>query len=106
MWSTARILRLITCILEAILAIPIFGGSVILLFSYVPLGIMLVLHIITLIFSTNTNETKAGSIIGIITSVLGWIPFVGWALHLVSAIVLLIGTIKPSNTNSNNTIVG
>ena len=90
MWSTARILRLI----------PVLGGSIVVLFAWVPLGVMLILHIITLIFSVNTNEAKAGSIIGIITSLLGAIPFVGWALHLVSAIVLLIGTIKPTNAHS------
>lgn len=92
--STSRILRLVTGILEAVLGIPILGGLIVIGMAWTPLGIMFILHIITLIFCSKENKDKAGSILGIITSCLAWIPFVGMALHIVTAIILLISAAK------------
>jgi hypothetical protein len=87
--SNSRTLKLISGIGEAILAIPVLGGIIVLSFSWMPLVIMLVLHIITAVVSANERTSKFPSILGIATSALGWIPIVGWFMHLVSAIVLL-----------------
>jgi hypothetical protein len=95
--STARVLILVTGILEAILGIPLLGGAIVLAFVYTPLFVMLVLHIITLVFASSESKPKAGSILGIVTSVIGWIPFVGMAMHIASAIVLLITASKSEN---------
>ncbi|WP_078381352.1 hypothetical protein [Sutcliffiella halmapala] len=83
-------LKWVTGGLEAFLAIPIIGGITVLSLAYAPLGILLVLHIITLVFSVQDGEKKHGSIWGIVTSCLAWIPILGWALHTVTAILLMI----------------
>ncbi|SDC32196.1 hypothetical protein SAMN05421663_10269 [Terribacillus halophilus] len=88
--STTRNMKLITGVLEAILAIPVLGAIIILSNGWMPLVIMLVLHIITLMLAVQVQGPLAGSIVGIIASCLGWIPFVGWMLHAAAAIVLLL----------------
>lgn len=102
--SNARILKLISGIGEAILAIPVLGGIIILSFSWMPLVLMLVLHIITAVVCSNERASKIPSFLGIVTSAIGWIPIVGWFMHLVSAIVLLIAASRNSNTSFNSHI--
>jgi len=88
--KTSTTLKWITGGLEAFFAIPILGGIVIVATAYNPLWIMLGLHIVTLVFSAREFEGKTGSILGIVTSVVGWIPFVGFIMHIITSIVLLI----------------
>ncbi|RKD69660.1 hypothetical protein ATL39_3086 [Sinobaca qinghaiensis] len=76
--------------LEAFLGIPILGGLVIISLAWVPLAMMLVLHIIGLVFANKENRSKTGHILGILASALGWIPGVGMVLHILAAIFLLI----------------
>ncbi|TFD97711.1 hypothetical protein [Jeotgalibacillus salarius] len=83
-------LKWITGGLEAFLAIPILGGIIIFGTSWTPLGIMLALHIVTLIFAARDFTSKTGSIFGIVTSVVGVVPFLGFIMHLVTAIILLL----------------
>ncbi|EGK08254.1 hypothetical protein ACFQ49_13750 [Kroppenstedtia eburnea] len=92
--STARILKWISGILEAVLAIPVLGGLIVLGNGYAPLGVMLILHIITMAVSSQAGVKKHGSILGIITSCLGWIPVLGWILHAVTAIALILDAAK------------
>lgn len=79
----------ITGLAEAFLAIPFIGGGFVLSTGYTALGVMFVLHVITLFFCFREYSPKSGSILGIITSLMSWIPLIGWVLHLISAIVLL-----------------
>lgn len=88
--GTSTTLKWVTGGLEAFLGIPILGGSIVIGFGWTPLLIMLVLHIVTLVFSVNHYQNKHGSILGIITSLLAWIPFVGMILHMITGVVLLI----------------
>ena len=83
-------LRLTTAILESLLAIPILGGSIIVSLVWTPLLVMLVLHIITLVMSVRERTSIYGNIVGIVASVLGIIPFLGMALHILAAILLWI----------------
>lgn len=92
--SISRILKWISGGLEALLGIPVLGGSIILGLAWTPLIVMAILHIITLIFSSKENENKHGSILGIVTSVVGWIPFVGMVLHIISAVILMVDAAK------------
>lgn len=89
-----KILKLITAIGESILGIPLLGGTIIVSLLWIPLVVMFILHIITLIYSSKENTSKAGSILGIITSVLGWIPILGMFMHIITAILLWIGFLK------------
>ncbi|MFC4076175.1 hypothetical protein [Salinithrix halophila] len=101
--SAARIMKWITGGLEALLGIPILGGLIVLGGSYAPLGVMLLLHIITLIISSSRKVDKHGSILGIITSCLAWIPIVGWLLHMITAVILLVNASKPEPADKERT---
>jgi hypothetical protein len=63
---------------------------------------MLVLHIVTLVISVNEKSGKTGSIVGIITSCIAWIPFVGMIMHLISALLLLIDAAKKETYGRTN----
>ncbi|WP_409342279.1 hypothetical protein [Paenibacillus sp. MBLB4367] len=91
---TSKLMKWITGGLEALLGIPFLGGLIVLSLSWVPLIIMLVLHIVTLVISVNERSGKAGSVVGIITSCIAWIPFVGMIMHLITAVLLLIDAAK------------
>jgi len=86
----STILKWVTGGSEAVLGFPIVGVSIIVGFAYVPLLIMLGLHIFTLVIVSREGTKKSGSIMGIITSSVGWIPGVGITLHIITAIILLL----------------
>lgn len=92
--QTSKTLLLVTAILEAILGIPVLGGIIILSLLWIPLGIMLILHIVTLIYCAREGNDKHGSILGIITSVLAVIPFIGMMMHIVTAVLLFVSATK------------
>ncbi|KAB8138992.1 hypothetical protein F9U64_02505 [Gracilibacillus oryzae] len=92
--SVSTLFKWITGGLEAFWGIPIIGGTIILGFAWLPLLVMLILHIVTLIFSIQEKKSFHGSIIGIVTSCLGWIIFLGMIMHIISAILLLMDAYK------------
>ncbi|ODB53262.1 hypothetical protein A7311_24100, partial [Paenibacillus polymyxa] len=92
--SYSRILKWISGIFELVLAVPIVGGAIVMGTGYSALGFMLILHAVTLILSLRNQEAIYGSVWGVLTSLLAWIPFVGWALHLIAAILLMISGSK------------
>lgn len=92
--SKSKILKIITGALEGLLAIPIVGGSIILAGFYIPLAVMFVLHLISLILASKENKSITGNVLGLITSIAGVIPFLGWAMHLATAIVLTVEAVK------------
>lgn len=99
--SGSRVLKWITGALELILAIPVIGGTIVISSWYTVLGVMLILHIVTLVLSNTNKEPKYGSIMGIITSLLAWIPILGWILHLLTAIFLMVTAAQKSkNTDA------
>lgn len=98
----SMLFKLIAIISEGILGIPVVGGSIVLAFVWIPLVIMLFIHILGLIFANMEGKSTTGHILGIITSVLGWIPFLGWILHCVTFIVLLTDIIADSKNNQRN----
>lgn len=86
----SRVMKWITGSFELVLAIPVIGGSIVITSWYTVLGVMFVLHLVTLVLSSKNNEPKYGSVMGIVTSLLAWIPFLGWLLHLLTAIFLMV----------------
>ncbi|NDI34748.1 hypothetical protein [Chengkuizengella sediminis] len=94
--GASKNLKWVTGGLEAILGIPILGGSIVLGLAWTPLIIMLVLHIITLAVCSKEGSTKTPSIVGIITSCIAWIPIVGMIMHIITAILLLVSAAKSS----------
>lgn len=95
--STSRILKWVSGGLEAILAIPFIGATIIIGFFWLPLLFMLALHIVTLVLTRRDGGAYTGSVLGIITSCIGWIPFVGMVMHILSAVFLMIDATKPDN---------
>jgi len=96
--SSSKILKWITGALEIFLGIPVLGGLIIIGTYYTPLFVMLVLHIVTLILSAKNREAKYGSVLGIVTSLVAWIPFVGMILHIITGILLMVSAAKKENS--------
>lgn len=94
MMKVSTILKWVSGGLEALLGIPVLGGAIVLGFAWTPLFAMAILHIVTIIFSARENENKHGSILGLVTSLLAWIPFVGMTLHIITAIILMVDAAK------------
>ncbi len=88
--SLSRILRYLTGGMEALLGIPLIGGSIVIGFGYTPLFVMFVLHIVTMVICSKERQDKSGSIVGVVTSCIAWIPFVGMIMHIITALILLI----------------
>ena len=103
--SVSRILKWVTGAFEAILGIPLIGASIILSFAWTPLFAMLILHIITLVMTKRDNGASTGSILGIITSCVGWIPLVGMVMHILSAIFLMINAATPDDQSVNKATI-
>ncbi|MDH6370772.1 hypothetical protein M2444_002557 [Paenibacillus sp. PastF-3] len=101
--SASKSMKWITGSCEIILAIPFLGAAIVMFSGYSVLGLMFILHLVTLIVSSKNQESIYGSVLGIITSLLAWIPFVGWGLHLITGILLMVSggqkTRYPSNRN-------
>jgi len=104
--TIARTLKWITGAFEAVLGIPILGGLIVLGFSWTPLFVMLILHIVTLVFTKVEKDGPAvGSILGIITSCVGWIPILGMIMHILTAVCLMVTAAIPSRDDDPNTII-
>lgn len=88
--STPRILKWVSAGLEAFFGIPLLGGAIIVRFLWTPLVLMLILHVFTLILSRREGYDSGGSILGIVTSCIGWIPIVGMIMHLISAVFIIL----------------
>ncbi|WKB36571.1 hypothetical protein QS257_05895 [Terrilactibacillus sp. S3-3] len=86
----SRILKWVSGGLEAFWGIPVIGGFMIIGMAWLPLPMMLALHIVTVVFSVKENKAITGNILGIITSCIGWIPVIGMIMHIISAIFILI----------------
>ncbi|KIL50073.1 hypothetical protein KP77_14480 [Jeotgalibacillus alimentarius] len=86
----STIMKWVTGSLEAVLAIPILGGTLIISTGWSILWIMLALHIVALIFAAREFTSKTGSIFGIFTSVFGFVPLLGFIMHVITAIILLL----------------
>lgn len=95
--SPSKILKWITGGAEAFLGIPFIGGIYIISQGWTPLFVMLILHIITLLMTKKDGGITGGSVIGIITSVVAWIPIVGMLMHIITAIVLFITALMPNS---------
>lgn len=102
--SPSRILKWVSGGLEAILGIPLVGASIIISLLWLPLLVMLALHIVTLVLTKKDGGASTGSILGIVTSCVGWIPFVGMIMHIISAIFLMIDASKPDDYALNKNI--
>lgn len=94
MKSTVRVTKWVAGGLETLLGIPVLGASIIIGLVWTPLAIMLVFHIVNLVLSKNEDLPVAGSILGIVGNAIGWIPFVGMIMHILTAIFVMVEAYK------------
>ncbi|ALL22717.1 hypothetical protein ABEX41_05635 [Bacillus tropicus] len=98
MKDTVKLLKWVTGALEALLGIPVLGGTIVVSLLWLPLLFMLILHIVTLILAKKANMSANGNVLGIVTSCLAWIPFVGMILHILSAIFIMMDAARKEET--------
>ncbi|MFJ8367345.1 hypothetical protein ACIQ61_13985 [Bacillus cereus] len=98
MKDTIKLLKWVTGALEALLGIPVLGGTIVVSLLWLPLLFMLVLHIVTLVLAKKANMSASGNVLGIVTSCLAWIPFVGMILHILSAIFIMMDAARKEET--------
>ena len=96
MSNMSKLLKWITFALEAFFAIPLIGGAYILSHGWLPLGIALLLHIVAILSLLKDRRSIIGNGLGVIASLVGIIPVIGWFMHAITAIVLLIEAITGS----------
>lgn len=96
--DTVKLLKWGTGALEALLGIPVLGGTIVVSLLWLPLLFMLVLHIVTLVLAKKANMSASGNVLGIVTSCLAWIPFVGMILHILSAIFIMMDAARKEET--------
>lgn len=75
---------------ELILAIPFIGGTIVVASGWQALTLGLVIHIVALGIAIGSRTSVIPSVFGIVTSLLAWIPILGWILHTVTCIVYFI----------------
>lgn len=100
--SLSRLMKFVTGGMEAFLGIPIIGGAFVIFTSYSALWVMLALHIVTLLICHKENAGRIGSVAGIITSCLAWIPVVGMIMHIVTAILLIFSALAQQDNVSRH----
>ncbi|WP_242268139.1 hypothetical protein [Bacillus cereus group sp. BfR-BA-01352] len=98
MKDTVKLLKWVSGALEALLGIPVLGGTIVVSLLWLPLLFMLVLHIVTLVLAKKANMSANGNVLGIVTSCLAWIPFVGMILHILSAIFIMMDAARKEET--------
>ncbi len=92
--NPAMIVFLVAASVEAYLAIPVLGGlTVFSSFGTLLIG-TLILHIVAYKFAQDEGMSNVAPITGIVTSILAWIPFLGWTLHLITFLAYLFYILK------------
>lgn len=91
---TTKVLKWVSGGFEALWGLPVIGGMLIVSAYWTPLLLMLALHIVSLVLASKAGKKKTGHILGIIASCVGWIPFVGMVMHILTAIFLMIEASK------------
>ncbi len=97
--NTANDLKLFSAIAETILAIPILWWSLIIWMLWIPLFLMIILHVVTIVFINKANISgfKVWNIIWIIWNILWFIPVVWMLFHMTTAVILWIEYSKKNN---------
>lgn len=98
MRTLGLILSLLALVLEGTMAIPVLGGTLVIASAYILLIVAFIVHAGVLTVRILDKGKDGGSyvspIFGLVTSVLAWIPFVGFAMHVVTFILYIIDFAK------------
>ncbi|OYD59831.1 hypothetical protein CGZ90_05115 [Fictibacillus aquaticus] len=96
----SKVLKLVSGSFELLLGFPILGGMFILATGWTPLWFMFFFHLVTLIICAKEGTRYYGSVLGLAASALGWIPFLGMGLHILSGIVLVADGLMTKDSRS------
>lgn len=96
MSPVAKLFKWGTCVYEAFLALPVLGGLFIIANGWVPLAVAFLLHAVAIVILQRERKPIVGNVLGIITSILAFIPLLGWIMHGITALVLLVEGISSS----------
>lgn len=67
--------------------------------AWAPLGIAFLLHAVAIIILLRERGPIIGNAVGVVTSVVALIPFVGWVMHAITAIILLVEGLSGARRN-------
>lgn len=96
MSPVAKLFKWGTCLYEAFLALPLIGGLFIIANGWVPLAIAFLLHAVAIVVLQREHKPFMGNVLGIITSILAFIPIVGWIMHAITTFILLMEGVSAS----------
>lgn len=77
-------------LIELFFAIPILGGAIILANSWIPLILLVILHAMGTYYANENGKRKIGHILGIVGNIIAFIPVIGWLVHVIVGVTLLI----------------
>jgi hypothetical protein len=102
--SISGLLKWISGGFEAFLGIPFLGGTIILASGWAPLSFMFFFHLVTLIVCVMQKQRIHGSVLGLITSVVGIIPVIGMIMHILTALVLIVDAARGDRKKNDHII--
>ncbi len=97
---TGKRLYMVAVVLEGFFAIPVVGGLMIFSSAYVLLVVAFLLHLSALIFGKDENLFKLAPVFGMIASILGFIPGLGWVLHVITFCLYLYAILSRQQVES------
>lgn len=100
MSSIGKLFKWGTFAYEAFLALPFIGGAFVVANAWAPLGVAFLLHAIAVVILLRERGPIVGNIVGVVTSVVALIPFVGWIMHAITAVILLVEGISGSRRST------
>lgn len=92
--SLSRTVLVIAAVWESLLAVPIIGGMFVISWMWGPLIVSFMLGFAGFVVCAKERRSVFGSVLQMIAGVLGFVPFVGWALHVVAALVLWLSAVR------------
>lgn len=78
---------ILVAVFETVLAIPLLGGLLVMGSGYTLLFVGFVLHVIVLACSLESDFGFVAPLVGVLFSLVAWIPFVGWVGHVIIAVL-------------------
>ncbi|WNB91212.1 hypothetical protein [Bacillus sp. NEB1478] len=102
--SVSRLLKWVSGGIEAFLGIPFLGGIIVIASGWAPLQFMFFLHLVTFIVCLVQKQRFHGSIVGMITSLVAFIPGLGMVMHLLTAVILFIDAVRGDRKRNDHII--
>lgn len=72
---------------HCVLALPVLGYEALDITRNSLVGYLLVSHILTIILAEYHGYSKIPSVFGAFTTIFGFIPYLGWIMHMITAIL-------------------